>query len=294
MNLDMDLGPVNGHIVGIVLKEMVRRAINGIRSKQHVFEVQKKESYSGEMDDLFTSADTEAQRLYLRSISECFPCAGVIAEEDSLRIEAKNGCSAYFTIDPLDGTKAFVRRQSHGIGSMIALVENGEVISAYIGDVKTQEIYGYRPGSSNVHRITEFNTSQHLDSGERMPLKEHYVLLRDPAHMYSPLSQALIYRGFKNQLVDGGSIGIWLARLWKREVGAALIPSGWETPWDSTPIIGISQKLGYKFLRPVEGDDKDLWQYFEPTVPQEKYKRSHDVLIIHGDDAPDFWNFAFK
>ena len=54
-------------------------------------------------------------------------------------------------------TMAFVRRQSHGVGTM---VEQGRVVSAYVGDINTQEIYGYRPGSRAVHRITEYETSK--------------------------------------------------------------------------------------------------------------------------------------
>ena len=35
----------------------------------------------------------------------------------------------------------FIRRQYHGIGTMVALVEAGRVVAAYVGDVNTQEIW---------------------------------------------------------------------------------------------------------------------------------------------------------
>jgi fructose-1,6-bisphosphatase/inositol monophosphatase family enzyme len=283
-NKEMDFGSMNGHAAGIVMREMVRMVINTIRNERIAFEVKAKKSHSGSMDDVLTSADTKAQELYLRVIKECFPDYGIIAEEDAMLIEPKNGCDSYFTIDPLDGTKAFVRRQSHGVGTMIALVKGGEVVSAYVGDINTNEIYGFRPGSDRVRRITEFNTSEQLRYKGKGDLKNQYIMLRDPEHKYSPPAQKIIRSRFKNVFSDGGSIGIWLARLWKREVAAALIPPAWETPWDMTPLIGISQKLGYVYLKPVGNAYDDKWTRFTPRISTKKYKASHDTLIVHETD----------
>ena len=170
--------PLNGHAVGIVLKELVRRAIKVIRAEREAFEVMQKAGYGGDMTDVFTTADSKAQKIYVRSLEECFPSYGIIAEEGSLSQTQVDGRS-YFTVDPLDGTKAFIRRQSHGVGTMVAMVEDGQVASAYVGDVNTQEIYGFRPGSTNVHRITEFETAERLDH-VKGPLSGQNILLRDP------------------------------------------------------------------------------------------------------------------
>ena len=258
----------------------MRRAILAIRNERQVFEVTAKEGYSGGMTDVCTSADQKAQAVYLRSLRECFPDFGIVAEEDGFAVQPKNGCTSFFTVDPLDGTRAFVRRQSHGVGTMIALVNSGEVVSAYIGDINTHEIYGFRPGSTHVHRITEFETGEVLGHESR-PLAEHYVLLRDPERIYSPASQALIGR-FRAYEIEGGSIGIWLARLWKREVGAALLPPSIETPWDSAPVVGISRALGYVFLKPADGGSG--WTRFDPVISDKMARRDHDMLVIHRDD----------
>ncbi|MFA6315276.1 MAG: inositol monophosphatase family protein [Candidatus Paceibacterota bacterium] len=275
---DTIFGHINGHAVGIIMKELVRRAIVEIRNQKQSFEVHSKEGYSGKMDDVLTSADKAAQRVYLRSIRECFPTWGVIAEEDSLVVPCTNGSILFFTVDPLDGTKAFVRRQSHGVGTMISLSQEGHFWGAYVGDVNTQEIYGFRPGSQKVHRISEFNANETLIV-EKQPLKKQYVMLRDPEQAYSPLSRELIATAFKNQTVDGGSIGTWLARLWKGEVGAALVTPSMETPWDSNPVNAISQMLGFIFLKP--SDDGKKWQQFTPKPITVKARRDHDLLILH-------------
>src|SRR4051812_826759 len=163
---------LNGHAVGIILKELVRRAMTTIRNERQVFEATVKQGYSGDMDDVFTSADTKAQEVYIKSLRECFPGYAIVAEEGGGTED--RSADTYFTVDPLDGTKAFVRRQSHGVGTMVALVEKGLVSSAYVGDVNTQEIYGYRPGSGTVHRISEYETSERLQHNAK-PLVEQYV-----------------------------------------------------------------------------------------------------------------------
>jgi hypothetical protein len=279
-------GEVNGHIVGRILKETVRRAAVIIRKEVAVFESQGKIGYDGGMDDVFTSADTKAQEIYLRTFVECFPNFGYVCEEKGLCHLPGDG-NLYFTVDPLDGTKAYIRRQSHGVASMVALVKNDEVISAYIADVNTDEVYGYRPDSSHVFRITRLDSFEELTYGGTLgslvDLSKAFAILRDPLENYSPQSRALIDHNFTGGRYEimGSSIGTWLARLWKREVAAALIPVGFETPWDSTPIIGISKKLGYLFLRP---DKKHGWEEFDPVLCTTPYRREHDVLIVHKYD----------
>jgi len=277
----VNLGLINGHVVGRILKETVRRATAVIRSERAVFEAHVKEGYGGTMDDVFTSADQKAQEVYLKMFRECFPDCGVIAEEDNLVIPSKLEDEVYFTVDPLDGTKAFVRRQSHGVGTMVALVRHGIALSAYVGDINTEETYGYRPGSPRVHRITRLDTFEEMAFCSPFG-KNNHILLRDPLSMHSPLSQALITKKFGSHLIDGGSIGVWMARLWKREVAAAILSPSWETPWDSSPVIGISKKLGYIFLRP---DKKEPgWMAYDPLCMTKKYRREHDTLIVHQED----------
>ena len=274
----VNLGLLNGHSVGRILKEAVRRAATVIRAERQSFEAHTKQSYAGTMDDVFTSADKAAQEVYLRTFVECFPGCGVLGEEDSLSLPAVPPLTAYFTVDPIDGTRAFIRRQSHGISTMVALVDGGEVISAYIGDISSDEVYGYRPGSTRVHRITRLDMFETLEPGLSPPQKmgEVFGLLRDPAHTYSEQTQELVER-FRGYEVMGSSIGTWAARLWKGEVQALLYAPSFETPWDSTPVIGISRKLGFVWLRPEGG----AWVQYEPELPLKPVKRQHDALVVH-------------
>lgn len=281
---DVFCGNVNPHILGIVMKEVVRRAITVIRAERFVFEAKAKTGYGGNLDDMVTSADRKAQEVYVGMLKECFPLCGIIAEEKGLKVPCRiPGANLLFTVDPLDGTKAYVRKQSHGIGTMISLVSDGNVIAAYVGDVMTQEIYGFRPGSKKVHRISEFDHSEQLRIDAKRKLSQQYILLRTAPEKHSCLIQRLIsgdpkHRVFQDLDVTGGSIGASMARLWKGEVGAAVLNPGWETPWDMCPIVGISLHMDFVFLRAT---NQGKLAKFVPKFSIEVKKSQHDVLIVH-------------
>jgi len=54
-------GAVNGHLIGIAMKEAVRRALTTIRRERFRFAVESKAGYDGADDDMVTSADRAAQ-----------------------------------------------------------------------------------------------------------------------------------------------------------------------------------------------------------------------------------------
>jgi len=286
----MDFGKLNGHSVGFIMKELVWRALMKIRAMRFEFEVHPKQT-PGRDDDVVTSADYASQGVYSKSLRECFPQYGIIAEEGHLRIRSRNGF--LFTVDPLDGTLAFKRKQSHGIGTMLALGDVQErVLAAYVGDIMTQEIFGFRPDSKKVHRISEFQISQDLSIDPRRPLSTQYVLLRNPTELHSRTTHILCSREmgmglFHGIEVSGGSIGIGFARLWKSEVGAMILRPCVETPWDSWPIIGISQKLGFQFFALC----KSKFKRWTPKISTRTWKRNFEVLVIHKSRVSEFENW---
>ncbi len=279
-------------MLSIFLKELVRRAIVAIRRERFTFEAKGKIGYDGVADDLITSADLAAQAIYEKLIRESLPGIGIIGEEGLNVPCTLAGIDAYITIDPLDGTKAYGRRQSHGTATMVALVIDGEVVASYIGDVNTEEVYGFRPGTRAVQRISEYEIPQRLDTLDRkIPLGSQLLLLREFPHAASEADRAM-FKFFKNVHIDSGSIGIWFTRLWKGEVGALLMePDGHETPWDSTPIMGISKKLGFKFLRI---GDSGTWEVYEPVLPTTVVPRTGADLVIHESALEEFFALIQK
>lgn len=267
------LGPVNGHVVGRVLKEAVRRATVTIHNERLMYP----KGGRGGVEDALVSANTKAQEIYRRTFRECFPyCQVTNLENPSI-----TGRSAYFTVACLNGGKAYIRHQLNGVGTMVAMVYEGKVISAYVGSVDTKEVYGYHPGSKEVYRITRFDTFENLGNQGWGDLSKTYALLYGHVQDYSFATTRQLSR-FENYEVNSLSGGIGITKLWKGEVGALFLKSGWETPWDSTPIIGISINLGYVFLKPREKGSG--WTKYNPVIPITQHFRPHDTMVVHKND----------
>lgn len=278
-----NLGGLNPYSVGTLMKEAVRRAIVAIRAQRFTFETRSKESLDGLRDDFVTSADHAAQRVFVTLLRNWFPEYGIVAEEQGLRVPCTHPThDLWFTVDPLDGTRAFMRRQSHGIGTMVALVCDGEVIAACVGDVMTSEVYAARPDDPAVHRISEFGIAERLIIDPARTLAEQWVLVSEHGQPRSPLLIAMV--GSPNPLFGGietttGSIGIGIARLWKSEVGAAVFgPFSRGTPWDIYPIVGLSQRLGFRFFSLALSGVLEPWQ---PIISREGTPVPHEVVVVH-------------
>lgn len=86
---------------------------------------------------------------------------------------------------------------------------------------------------------------------------------------------------FKDIEVGGGSIGLCLARLWKKEVGGVVLQPGHDTPWDSWLILGISKRMGFAFLRPIDFQGNVRYQEYDPSFSDTIEERERETVIVH-------------
>ncbi len=261
------------------MKDAVQRVIDVVHARRFAHDVMLKGQKADGGNDWVTDVDLDAQRIYVKLLREWFPEFGIIAEEEGLRVDCTHPThNIYFTCDPIDGTRAFKDRQSHGIGTMLALVCDGEVIAVCIGDINTGEIYYYRPESEKTHRIQKSGIAVPLSIDQSLTLKSAVILLRDPIEDHCELTHALMaLRPFKSHEITGGSIGISMARLWKGEVGAALLRPRGITPWDDTPVVGMTRRLGFLFMR-VNNMGLHL---FTPELLEMRADAEDEILIVH-------------
>ena len=290
-------GDLTPFVVGMVLQGLVGRVCAYIRRNRFSFEVFEKIGTDGSKD-VVTNVDREAQEMYLHPLIQCFPGYGIIAEEN-FEISSRHSEGFRFSIDPLDGTKAFIRGQSHGIGSMIALSCNaGDILVAYVGDVMTGEIYGFcNPYTSGgVYRYHEDGDPHALVVNEHMSLNDQDLLFEDPPDRSSMLTQnmtsAVKLGGlFKKYQVGSGGIGISMARLWKGEVGGIVLSPNNDTPWDLNPVVGISKQRGFKFIPML--DDDSIHQELMPALITTT-RRGYELLVIHKSRFDEFIRWWLK
>lgn len=285
---------MTGATLWILQKEMTTRAIREIRKQIGNFTTYKKENEHKD-EDLVTTADYAAQQIYTNLISECTPNAWIIAEENWLRKDPQNGENMIYTIDPVDGTKALVRKQSDGIGTLLGVVDNSqkEIIAAYIWDAMTQELYYYRPNSDKVHRIDINNLDQSSILSYQNRKKKRILTLDDIRKLPKWADDISRSEGYWDSMgVSNGSIGTNMARLRKWEVDAVLLKSGICHPRDRVPCAGISDKLWYVDIYIDDNKVIDVlemnksWSLESMQVPYQ--------LIVHKQELADVLWFLEK
>lgn len=270
--------------IGPLLRRLVVEAIGIIQKEAAHYLVTEKVGYGGQCDDIVTTADKAAQVNYVGKINEIYPWIGLIGEEDNLKREcALDGENIYITIDPLDGTKAFARGQSSGVGTMIAVVRNGTVIAGYVGDVNTGEVYGFAPDCPIPTRV-RFGVETKLDAKNQTPLHKRYALFNCLPNEFPMALRGFTKKPnagglFKSYEINFGSFGVLCARLWKGEVAMIVLEPGHATPWDTTPVIGIMKQMGFVCLN-VYGDTGAVKAQEEvPMV--DVYNNEHFIVYVH-------------
>jgi len=250
-------GTMNGPALGIIVRALVRRVTDMARQRLSDFAVYDKPVAGRTGQDIVTSIDLRAQEMYVALLKECFPGYGIVGEEENLRVPCTNDQDIWFTVDPIDGTKALARRQSHGIATMVSLVHKGKVVASFIGDIMTGEVFYHRPGSIQVHRQMPTDNVQvtNLEPNNRALIDQRLLLRDNPLDLPEALQRLCLTTKncsrvmFSDIEVTGGSIGCMFARLWKQEVGGLLLLAGQTTPWDLMPLIGPCRLLEYSWLQ---------------------------------------------
>jgi 3'(2'), 5'-bisphosphate nucleotidase len=106
-------------------------------------------------DSPVTEADRRGEALILKRLNEAFPDIPVIAEEaasaDGVPLSIAR---RFFLVDPLDGTKAFVRGEAHFTVN-IGLIESGRPIAGAVAAPAAGEVWFTAPEGALKRQIGE-------------------------------------------------------------------------------------------------------------------------------------------
>ncbi len=95
-----------------------------------------------------TEADQKGEALILKHLAERFPDIPVISEEDASEFGTPDAIGPrFFLVDPLDGTKAFVRGDPHFTVN-IGLIENGRPVAGAVVSPPSGECWYTKAGQT--------------------------------------------------------------------------------------------------------------------------------------------------
>lgn len=135
------------------------------------FQIERKED-----DSPVTLADKQANDLIVKGLAEAFPSYGILAEEskDTKERLQKEWC---FIIDPLDGTKEFIKRNDEFTVN-IGLAYKNKVVLGVIYVPVTEELYYATKGNGSYYEIgnkKEVNRVSDIDDKPRMLVSRSHI-----------------------------------------------------------------------------------------------------------------------
>ncbi|MDR3415667.1 MAG: 3'(2'),5'-bisphosphate nucleotidase CysQ [Nevskia sp.] len=183
-----------------------------------------------------TQADLAAHHCILRNLERLSPALPCLSEESAdIPYETRRGWHRYWLVDPLDGTKEFIRRNGEFTVN-IALIEDGAPILGVV--------------HAPVHGITYLAArgigAFRIRGGERQPIHtrrtaERPVLVVSKSHRDAALDEFLAHAPPHDALSRGSSLKFCLIA----EGSADLYPrTGPTSEWDTAAGHCVAEQAG--------------------------------------------------
>ena len=208
-------------------------------------------------DDLtpVTDADEEAEALILEALARDFPEIPVAAEEEVAAGRGCKPCDHFFLVDPLDGTREFLKRNGEFTVN-IAEVKNGVAVAgAVYAPAKNRLFFGGAGGAFEIPQQPDVS----LDLGSARAIKaraaadDGLVAVGSRSHQDSETEAFLARLTVKQFVVAGSSLKFCLVAAgeadiyaragrtmeWDTAAGHAVVAAagGSVKRWDGTPFL---------------------------------------------------------
>ena len=196
-----------------------------------------KVSWKG-VSDPVTEADQASDNFLVQAIREAFPDDGLLSEE-SIDDNSRFSHSLVWMIDPMDGTKEFIKRNGE-FSVMVGLVQDGQPILGAVYQPTEAKLYlGGRDVGAWL-RTGDTNTPLHVS--ERQDISR-FRLVVSRSHR-EPLIDTLCDKLGIRDLRQSGSVGLKCGLIANGECDLYIHPSPHSKLWDSCAPQAILQAAG--------------------------------------------------
>ena len=197
-----------------------------------------------------TLADQEAEKILLVALAEICPDIPIVSEEnlDSHKLSAGQ---QFFLVDPLDGTKEFIKTDDNGAFTVnIGLIENGLPVMGMVYAPARKTLYwGYQGGGAfcrDTTRITPITVRDVPDSGA--------VAVASKSHLDATTTKWLSDQQVNQTTSIGSSLKFVLVASGQADVYPRF---GTTMEWDTAAGDAILRAAGGKVCHP----DGKMYRY---------------------------------
>ncbi len=211
-----------------VVTELAREAGAILLRHYHSpFLVEQKVNANKELEEV-TAADRESNDLIVRRLAAEFPDDGILAEE-SADTERRLDKDRVWMIDPMDGTKNFIRRDGD-FAVQIGLAVNGESVAGVVYQPVRDVLYRAARGAGSWIEGPDKSAARMSVSSVVAP---HEMVLASSRNHRSPRMELVVNRfGFKDE-VRRGSVGVKIGLITEQLADLYLHLSPSTKQWDT-------------------------------------------------------------
>jgi len=202
-----------------------------------------------------TDADEEAEALILEGLARDFPGIPVAAEEEVAAGRGCKPCGHFFLVDPLDGTREFLKRNGEFTVNIAEVKDGIAVAGAVYAPAKARLFFGDGNGAFEIRQNPDapFDLSSARAVKARLPGNEGLVAVGSRSHPDQETQAFLARFAIKEMVTAGSSLKFCLVAAgeadiyaragrtmeWDTAAGHAVVSAagGAVTRWDGSPFL---------------------------------------------------------
>jgi 3'(2'), 5'-bisphosphate nucleotidase len=247
-----------------------------IKAGQAILEIYQSADFGIEIkpdDSPLTKADLAAHNIIVAELQKITPDVPVLSEESaSIPYKTRKKWDKYWIVDPLDGTKEFIKRNGEFTVN-IALIERGHSILSVVY-VPVQDItYSAAKGYGAFKKENESRTQIHTTK----PAREKPIVVGSRSHMSQDVIDYLEKLGEHELVSMGSSLKFCLVAEGKADLYPRL---GLTSEWDTAAAQCIVEQAGG---RVVTLDNQSL-------LYNTKDNLLNPYFMVYGDEKKEWIN----
>lgn len=203
-----------------------------------------------------TEADRRANTVIVEALERLYPDIPIISEETkAVDYSERKDWEYFWLVDPLDGTKEFVKRNGEFTVN-IALVRSGEPVAGVVFQPVGEHLF-WAVESKGAWKSTAGGEAQKLGGGEYFRDKSEVTVVASRSHMTDEVKQFVADLEAEGKTVEFLSAGSSLKICLVAEGAADVYPRlGPTMEWDTGAAHAIALEAGRKVIQ--HGTDSPL------------------------------------
>lgn len=203
------------------------------------FTIEEKEDRSP-----LTEADKRANDVILEGLQKSYPDIPFITEESkALPYEERKGWSQFWLIDPLDGTKEFIKKNGEFTVN-IALVENGVPVLGVVFQPAADRLF-YAKKGAGAFRVSNNGAPEKLEGGKHYKEQNPVKVVASRSHMSPETEQFVEELKAEGKTIELASSGSSLKLCMVAEGTADVYPRFAPTmEWDTGAAHAVCLEAG--------------------------------------------------